>query len=442
MSSRKIETLRKEAAALPDGPGVYVFKDENGEEIYVGKAVSLRKRVRTYFERLDAHDEKTRALVENVHDIEATPTDSEVEALLLENRLAKELQPRYNVQLKDAKDFPYLAITWAEDFPRVYVTRDDPVSGNRYYGPFVSAKELRAAVRALQRVFRFRICKLRIEEGAGENRFRRPCLNYYIGRCTGPCAGRVDKAAYRENIKRFSSFVAGKRQAVIAELEGRMKAAAAKREYEEAALLRDQLRALERLGERGTMDDLTHPIIAPVDLSEGLDNLAEKLGLARPPRLIEGMDISNLGSGEMVGVVVTFADGMPQRGGYRRFRIKTVAGQDDFAAMREVASRRYRRLKEEGGVMPDIVLVDGGKGQLAVVAEAVGELGIEDVEVLSIAKDEEKVFRAKTMDEVAMTARSAGKRLLQYVRDEAHRFAQHYHHILRRKFVLGEGRRR
>ena len=229
-----------------------------------------------------------------------------------------------------------------------------------------------------------------VEDGARENRFRRPCLNYYVGRCTGPCAGLVDKAAYRENIRRFSAFIAGKSRKVIDELEQKMKQAAAERDFEEAASLRDQLQALKRLTDRGTTDDLTHPVVAPVDLSEGLGNLRETLALAKPPRLIEGMDISNLGTGEMVGVVVTFADGMPQRGGYRRFRIKTVGGQDDFAAMREVASRRYQRLKTEGGVLPDIILVDGGKGHLSAVAEVVGQLGIRGVEILSIAKEEEK----------------------------------------------------
>jgi excinuclease ABC subunit C len=434
-SEERIERLLKEARALPESPGVYIYHNADGEEIYVGKALSLRSRVKSYFEDISRHDAKTAALVAEIDSIEILPTESEVEALLLENRLIKELQPRYNISLKDSKTFPYLVITWSEEYPRVYISREAPRTGDRFYGPFVSAKELRAAVSILQRVFRFCTCKVDVTK----NKYARPCLNYHIGRCYGARAGLMPKEEYRELLRRFSMFISGKRTSVLEDMQKKMKSLSAEMKFEEAAAIRDQIRALESLGERGSLKDASHPVVAPIDLAEGLDELQKVLHLKARPRLIEGMDISNLGSGEMAGSVVSFVDGIPQRGGYRRFRIKTVVGQDDFASLREVAARRYSKLLKEGSPLPDIILVDGGMGQLNSVKQVLEELGLTStLALLSLAKQEEIVFSAETQAPVPLGPRSAAKRLLMYVRDEAHRFAQYYHHILRRKFVLGE----
>ena len=434
-SEQRIERLTREARALPESPGVYIYHNADGEEIYVGKAVNLHSRVRSYFDDISRHDAKTAALVAEIDSIEILPVDSEVEALLYENRLIKELQPRYNVSLKDSKSYPYLVITWSEEYPRVYISRETPRAGDRFYGPFVSAKELRAAVSILQRVFRFCTCKIDL----AKNKYARPCLNYHIGRCYGARAGLMPKEEYRELLRRFSMFISGKRTSVLEDLQKKMKDLSAEMRFEEAAAIRDVIRSLESLGERGSLKDASHPVIAPIDLAEGLDEMQEVLHLKARPRLIEGMDIANLGSGEMVGSVVSFVDGMPQRGGYRKFRIKTVVGQDDFASLREVATRRYSRLLKEDSPLPDIILVDGGIGQLNSVRQVLDELGLSDtIALLSLAKQEEIVFSAETQAPVPLSPRSAAKRLLMYVRDEAHRFAQYYHHILRRKFVLGE----
>ncbi|MBN1807477.1 MAG: excinuclease ABC subunit UvrC [Planctomycetes bacterium] len=438
-TERRIEALAELVRRLPESPGVYVFRNRDGEEIYVGKALNLASRVRSYFENTSHHDPKTRALVAEIASFDVFPLDSEVEALLLENRLVKELQPRFNINLRDSKDFPYLVITWSEDFPRVSVSRDKPRSGDRYYGPFPHVKELRSALNHLQRVFRFRSCNIDIVEGSPENPRRRPCLNFFIGRCTGPCCARIGREEYRENIRRLSLFISGTGTGITRDLEKHMAELSAALRFEEAAAVRDQITAIRRLGERGSLEDTSHPEVAPIDLSEGLDQLQNHLKLAIRPRLIDGIDISNLGPAETVGAVVTFLEGIPQRGGYRRYRIRTVEGQDDYASMAEVARRRYRRLAEEGSVFPDIVLVDGGIGHLRAVKEALEKTGASGrTLLLSLAKENETVFAGDTEKVLPLPPRSAAKRLLMYVRDEAHRFAQHYHHILRRKFVLDE----
>ncbi|HHN46802.1 MAG TPA: hypothetical protein ENN09_05105 [Planctomycetes bacterium] len=275
-----------------------------------------------------------------------------------------------------------------------------------------------------------------MRENDGESR-RRPCLNFYIDRCTGPCAGMISRSDYRENVRRLSMFVSGSRTSVLDELDKKMRELSEALRYEDAAAMRDQLNALRSLDQRGSLDDTSHPVVAPIDLTEGLDDLQQALALPSRPRLIDGMDASNLGASEAVGAVVTFADGKPQRGGYRRFRIKTVEGQDDYAAVSEIAERRYGRLLSENAALPDVVLVDGGIGHLRAVRSVLDALGIlEKTALLSLAKENETVYGAAAMLPLELPPRSAGKRLLMYVRDEAHRFAQHYHHILRRKFIL------
>jgi excinuclease ABC subunit C len=329
-----------------------------------------------------------------------------------------------------------------EDFPGVYFTRTPQPRGTKLYGPFTSAAGLRAAIGELQRIFRFRTCKLDLRADDPRLRYNRPCILYPIRRCTGPCAGHIGKADYRRGMERLRRFLEGKRAAVIRDLAREMKALAAALKFEEAALVRDQLRAIEALAERGRLTEHLQPeVFAPTfDPAEGMAELGRVLGTAQPIRTIEGVDIANLGPREAVGAVVPFIDGRPFKAGYRRFRIRTVAGQDDVAMIGEVVGRRFRRLAAELSVLPDLVLVDGGPGQLAAAAEAVRDSGAAMPLVASLAKRQEEVYvlgRAET-EPLRLARTNAALKVLQAVRDEAHRFAQHYHHLLRRKAVLGE----
>ncbi|MCW8130330.1 MAG: excinuclease ABC subunit UvrC [Planctomycetota bacterium] len=425
-------------AALPNAPGCYIFKDRKEHELYVGKAKSLAKRVRQYFDDKRPRDRKTLDLVERIARIDFVECESEVEAYLLENRLIKDLQPPFNFYNKSDINFPVVQITWNEDYPRVIVTRDRGQKGSSYYGPFVNTKWLRTALQVLQRVFKYRTCDLDIKEGDPKNRHVRPCLEYYIGRCKAPCADRQASEDYRETLRRMVQFLQGKGADVKKDLTRDMKLAAKERRFEDAAALRDTLKALESLSRRGSLDDGLEPGVLHIDPKSGVAQLQEVLGVARPPRTIEGIDIAHLQGTETVGSLVSFVDGMPSRERYRRFRVKTVAGVDDFASIREVVTRRYARMKTEGRELPDMVLIDGGVGQLHAASEALKAAEIEVPFLASLSKQEEILHTLDKPEGIRLPRRSPALRLLQYVRDEAHRFAQHYHHILRRKRVMDE----
>ncbi len=443
------QTLKDKAAALPDRPGVYLFKDARGRVLYVGKAKSLRKRVAQYVQERPDRDPKTLAMLRHAADLETLEMDSEVEALLAESRLIKDIQPRYNVALKDGKSFPLLAISKGEDFQKVYVTRERDPDAAVYYGPFLDAAGLREAVSLLQQVFRFRTCDLAIRAGDPKNRHVRPCLLHSIGRCTAPCADRIGRAAYREDLRAFRRVLSGKKRDLLEELRRRMADAAAALDFEKAARLRDQVRALDSLGRRGPFGGgraAESGALEPIDPAAAVAALQSLLALPAPPRTIEGVDIAHLHGGEAVGSLVAFVDGLPHKDGYRRFRIKAAlpppgllpGGGDDFAMIREVVQRRFARLAAEGEVLPQLLLVDGGIGQLRAAAEALADLKIDPrPEILSLAKKEETLFRWGRSGAVPAERRGLGLRLLMAVRDEAHRFAQHYHHILRRKKTLG-----
>jgi excinuclease ABC subunit C len=430
------EYLKEAFAALPGQPGVYLFKDETGAELYVGKAKNLRKRVRQYFDDKRPAARKTADLVARIRGIEFIECQSEVEAFLLENRLIKDFQPPFNFFNKSDINFPVVEITWNEDFPRVLVTRDRSGKQGKCYGPFVNTSWLRAALRILQRAFRYRTCHLEIRSGDPRQRFVRPCLEFYIGRCRAPCAGRQGMEEYRSELKRLALFLSGKGQEVRKEVEERMWAASRERRFEEAAAFRDTLKALESLGQRGSLKDNLEPGLLHIDPKEGVDRLQEVLGLPRPPERIEGFDIAHLQGTEMVGALVSFAGGMPCREEYRRYKIRTVEGIDDFASIREVVFRRYTRQKEEGWLLPDLILIDGGLGQLHAAGEGLRQAGAEGPCLTALAKQEERLFTFSHPEGLRLPRRSSALRLLQYVRDEAHRFAQHYHHILRRKRLL------
>jgi excinuclease ABC subunit C len=418
---------------FPAAPGVYLMKDEQGRVIYVGKAKNLRNRAGHYFTKAAAEDPRTADLVKLIADVDFLPADTEVDALLLEARLVKDVQPRFNVDLKDDKSFPYLQIRIREDFPRVEFTRSPRRRGVKLYGPFTSAKSLRQAIQVLQRLFKFRTCTLDIDAEDPRWRWFRPCLLHSIRQCTAPCNFRVTKEEYRKQIRALRLVLEGKKDKLIAEMETEMQEASAALLFEKAARLRDDVAALQKLGERGDVSKDVQPEVFPIDPKKGLAGLRKVLGLEKPPRTIEGIDIAHLGGQETVASLVNFIDGLPFKPGYRRYRIKSVRGVDDFASIREVVTRRFRRLAQQEEIFPDLLLIDGGRGQLNAALEAFRVLGIEPPALLSLAKREEEIYRPGEAEPLRLSRHSAALRLLQYVRDEAHRFAQHYHHILRRK---------
>ena len=429
----------KVRAKFPDTPGVYLFHDQAGRVLYVGKAKSLRARVGSYFLKAAAEDQRTTRLVREAYDVDFIEAESEVDALLMEARLIKDIQPKYNRELRDDKSFPYLQITTHEDFPRVEVTREPRCSGVKLYGPFAAVGSLRGAMQVLQRVFQFRTCSLDIEEDDQRWRWFRPCLLASIKQCTAPCNLRISKQEYRRDIGRLKKFLDGNRKSLLKEMRAEMQQASAGFRYEQAARLRDEIEMLESLHERGELEKHEQPEVFYMDPKKGLTGLQKVLNLTEKPRTIEGMDIAHLGGEETVASLVQFIDGLPFKPGYRRYRIREVEGIDDYASMQEVVSRRFSKLRDNEDVFPDILLIDGGKGQLGCAVKAFEALAIAPPLVLSLAKKEELIYVNGRGEPLRLSRHAHALRLLQYVRDESHRFAQHYHHLLRRKQTLGDG---
>jgi excinuclease ABC subunit C len=546
---------------LPDRPGVYLMKDARGTVIYVGKAQSLRNRVRSYWQKQTggAESQLIRSVIERISDLEYTMTDSVSEALLLEINLVKRYRPRYNVRLKDDKSYPFIKITLAEDFPRVERTRKLPADGSRYFGPYASASSVDEAMNLIRRLFPFRTCTLDIREG--RKAIERPCLLYHIKRCQAPCVGYIGKTEYRADIEQIERFLEGRQEVVARELTRQMHAASESTEYERAAALRDKVKAIERTMESQKMaahatteedvlglarqdtqaavqlfavrggkmvgrdvflldapretDDaavlagfvlqyyeratsVPRAVLVPVlpeDSAEletflaarrgaavrihvpqrgekrellelaarnatetlareharwladqgktlaALEELADALGLAGTPMRIECYDISNFQGAQSVGSMVVFEDGKPRTGEYRRFRIKEVQGANDFASHQEVLRRRFKRARtgEEGNeeelrwLLPDLVVIDGGKGQLSAAKEVLNELGYHDLAVVGLAKEREEIFLPEREEPVLLPVTSPALYLMQRLRDEAHRFAITYHRSLRAK---------
>ncbi len=432
------DTLREKVRQLPAIPGVYLMKDEKGRVIYIGKAVNLKSRVGSYFTTAAAQETRTAELVREIRDVEYIEADSEVDALLLEARLIKDVQPRFNQELKDDKTFPYLEVFVRDDFPRVEFTRTPQSRGTRLYGPFTSPKKLRGAIAVLQRIFRFRTCSLDIEDGDDRWQWFRPCLLASIDQCTAPCNLRISKEDYRRDIKRLQTFLDGGKTRLLKELADEMQAASTERLYEKAARIRDEIKALETLNLRGDLEQHAQPEVFYVDPQKGLAGLKQVFALPGLPRRIEGVDIAHLQGGQTVASLVQFIDGLPFKGGYKTYRIRTVEGVDDYASIREVIARRFKRLLQEGEAFPDLLLIDGGRGQLNAAIEAMRLIGVDPPFTISLAKQQEEVFVPGESKPRRLSRHGFGLRLLQYVRDESHRFAQHYHHILRRKSTLGE----
>ncbi|MBT3278540.1 MAG: excinuclease ABC subunit UvrC [Phycisphaerales bacterium] len=441
MSDRRaiLDRIRDFIAEIPAAPGVYLFKDATGVVLYVGKAKSLRPRVASYFQpaaNLAASRGADFATMidEQICEVDFLVCESEVDALLQENRLVKDIQPKYNERLKDGKTFPYLQTRTGESFPRVEVTRTPLSRGAKLYGPFVHPWELKQAMPLLQRVFKFRTCKLEIVEG--ESARSRPCLLHSIKQCTAPCCRRVSRDHYASQIDHLRKFLDSKGTLLRRELQAEMATAAEGLDFERAAALRDEIRALENLQKRGLSSEDLQPEAFYIDPADGLAQLGKLLGLDAPPRVLEGVDIAHLQGREVCGSLVCFIDGKPFKHRYRRYKIRTTGGNDDTGAIREVVSRRFGKIRDEDHLPVDVLMIDGGKGQLNAAAKALADTPLRPTCLISLAKKEELIYVAGEAEPIRLPRRSGALRLLMALRDEAHRFAQHYHHILRRKATL------
>jgi excinuclease ABC subunit C len=436
----RLRRLSDKAKALPRTPGVYLMKDDKGRVIYVGKAASLRDRVGSYFQPSTKLEYKKAPLRDCVVDFDVIETESEVEALLAENRLIKDIQPKFNARLLDDKTFPYLMVTLDDEYPGVYVTREPRTKGVKLYGPFTSVHSLKEAVTHLQKAFKFRTCHLDIREADTSKRFFRPCLLYAINQCTAPCADKIGRESYNDDVKRFVRFLDGDRKSIMREIEKEMNRASLEMRFEQAAKLRDELKALQGLGKGAKKGEQEYwqPEAFIHNPQEGVTALQQALALPEPPRILEGIDIAHLQGGEMVGSKVTFIDGVPFKDGYRRYKIKHGQGNNDYLSIQEVVSRRYREAGQNNELYPDIILIDGGLGQLHAAMEVFKIMDVKPPMVISLAKKEELVYVQARSEPLRLSRNNLGLKLLQYIRDEAHRFAQHYHHILRRKSQLEE----
>ncbi len=436
----KFDAIRRKIKTFPTGPGLYFMKGQADKVLYIGKAKNLRSRVASYFqpggEAATARGPKIAEMLGKVKKVDFLETETEVDAVLKEARLIKDICPPYNSDLTDDKTFPYLEITTGEDFPGVYITRKPRPTGSRLFGPFAGAKDLRLVMVELQKIFRFRTCTLDIKEDDPKRRFFRPCILYSIKQCTAPCAARIDKSEYKKSISDFIKFLRSKRSTVLRQLRKQMAEAAEKLQYEKAAMYRDRIRLIEKLDHRGLPEEDVQPEVFAGDPTEALLQLRNLLQTSEPVRIIEGIDVANISGAEAVGSLVKFIDGRPFKSGYRRFKIKTVEGIDDYAMIAEVVKRRYKYALRGEELWPDLILIDGGLGHLHAAETALRQLKATPVKIASIAKREEDIYLLGSSVPAKLPAHSPARKLLQYVRDEAHRFAQHYFHILRDKRML------
>jgi excinuclease ABC subunit C len=539
--------LADQLARVPDRPGVYLFRDGKRQVIYVGKAASLRSRVRSYFQEARGRDPKTDALVAQVGDLEYIVTDNELEAFILESNLVKKHRPRYNIVLRDDKHYPFLRLTTNEDFPRLVVARRVQKDGAAYFGPFYPATAMRETLRLVRQLFPLRTCRIKID-----GRLERPCLQYFIHRCHAPCTGWETREGYAQTVRAVERFLQGRDDDLAAQLTREMEQAAEEMKFERAARLRDRIQALHAVRERqkiistepvdqdvmglarqgadacvqlflvrqgrltgsesflfdrvpGTDGEVLSAFVrqfyartvepAPelllsedipdalltaewlrqrrggrVELSApqrgkkrelvalaeqnailalqnhlvaresrpqaALEDLRQTLGLPDLPHRIEAFDISTIQGSDTVASLVVWQDGEMRKDEYKRFKIRSVESTDDFASMRETITRRYARALEAGATLPDLILLDGGRGQLAAGMKALADLGLDYLPIVALAKRAEEVYTPDRLHPLVLDFASPGLRALQKIRDEAHRFAITYHKRLRTRRTL------
>ncbi len=411
--------LKTKIKGLPTSSGVYLYKDASGLCLYVGKAVNIRKRVASYF-RKDTGSYKTDLLVSKIARIETIQTASEAQALILEASLIKQYLPKYNIELKDGKTYPFIQIT-KEEFPLVklvrFNTRKYKDVAAEFWGPYVNPALVREALQIIRKIFPFRTCEPFADK---------LCLYYDLGLCQGPCEGKISREDYQRNIRSIKFILNGKKDDLYRNLRLEMEGLSRRRDFESAGRLRDQIRAIGALYS-GTGD---------INYFKEAEQLQRAVGLGSPPVRIECFDISNIMGNQSVGSMVSFLNGKPDKNNYRRFRIKTVGGIDDFQMIAEIVKRRYTRLQREGPGFPDLIVIDGGKGQLGAAMKELKKLNL-SLAVIALAKREEEIFTPGKRNPVKLSRDSLGLKLLMRVRDEAHRFGLKYHTLLRSKKFFG-----
>ncbi len=426
---------------LPHKPGVYIMRDKTGAILYIGKALDLRKRVANYF-RPTGLEAKIQALVTHIRHIDYIPAESEREALVIERELISRHQPEFNTMWKDEKSYPFIKVTVQEDFPRIFLTRARLRDGARYFGPYPSVRYIRGLLRWIwqKQLFPLRPCDLEMAEGnlPPYQKVKR-CMYLHTGECPAPCVAKISKDDYRSIVDRVVLFLEGKHDKLKDDWEAQMKSYAAVMDFERAALLRDNIIALNHMGERVTFRALRpEDVQGRIQSTQALQELQTALGLPRPPLRIEAFDISHIQGHETVASMVTFDRGRPLKSHYRKFKIKTVQGVDDFASMEEVVFRRYRRVAAEKLTPPDLVLIDGGPGQLFAALKAFKKLKGKRPPIASLAKREEEIFLPDRKDPVLLSKDSPALQILQHVRDESHRFAITFHRLRRGKALLND----
>ncbi len=426
------ERIRAKLKDVTDEPGCYMMRDLAGRIIYVGKALSLRKRVRSYFRpsTFRKADPKLRSLLKSAADIEFMVLRNEAEALLTESRLIKEYKPRYNALLKDDKRFLLIRAEMSTPFPSFGFCRIKREDGALYFGPFTSSVAVRSAIEFVEKKFGLRKCKPRVPD---EDTYKH-CLDDILRYCSAPCVKKVSEEEYRERFDEACEFLRGKRPEYLHEISDQMREASSRRNYERAARLRDLFANLRDTTERQARM-LPTPEMKREEALQGVRELKEVLKLHRLPRVIEAFDISNISGTMSVASMVCAVDGMPKKNRYRRYRIKGVQGIDDQAMIQEVVGRRAARISQEGGKMPDLILVDGGVTQLKAGLRALADSGRDDCDILGLAKKYEELYVPASSEPVRLGRSSLGLKVLRRLRDEAHRFALEYHRSLRNKRI-------
>jgi excinuclease ABC subunit C len=410
---------------LPDTPGVYLFMDSAYTVVYVGKAKSVKNRVRTHFGK-EMLDTRHMAMISQVRTVDYITTKDEREALVLEDQLIKNLKPRYNIALRDDKTYPYLELTAGEKFPALNITRRKTNPDSVYFGPFPKVKDIRAVKRAIDRIFPMRKC-------AEFKPKKRPCLNFQMKTCCGPCAEKTDEKEYAQIVEEVKLFLLGKQQKLLDRLKARMEKFKQSRQYENAAMVRDQIRELEGFNPMVSFRKISRKKLEFLTKMDPMYLLKDILSMKKKPDIIEGFDISHISATQAAGGMVYFKDGEPDKSGYRKFKIRQPETADDLRMLEEVVFRRLSRLTREGQAMPDIILVDGGRGQEKAVRSIVEKFGLANIRVLALAKEKDNVYYRGRI--LPIEKNSELFKLLKKIDDEAHRFA-HSYHVLRRKNKL------
>lgn len=444
--------VKAKVRKLPHKPGVYLMKDRFGTVIYVGKARDLRKRVSQYFHpsRRQGWDLKFNALVDAIHDLDTHTVKNEAEALLLEGKLIKEFQPRYNISFRDDKRFLLLKVNLKDPIPRFTLTRLKQEDGARYFGPFASSGSVRRTMQRVRKKFSLRGCR---PLNPTEHDYKH-CLYAHLKNCTAPCIGNIDREGYLAQVEAACEFLDGQTGEMVEEMEAEMKKAAADLDFEKAAQLRDAIKDIHNATQKNrSFARVPYTLPVAVNPDDDLVQLAEILQLEKGPYRIEGYDISNISGTLQVSSMVSFRNGRPDRNAYRRFRMKTVKGQDDFACMAETIKRRYTRLrndiatfeelsdedkaayKKEPPHLPSLILIDGGKGQLNAACAELAKLNLSHLPIIGLAKEFEEIYRPGEKDPLRIPHDQGALKLLQRVRDESHRFANTYNAQLRLKKI-------